>query len=734
MRALDNRGLFPLGLIAFAIGLAAYKAAMLSQEMTGTFELLGGLFLLDISFLSLLGLLAAVGAISSLGWFRLLLKTLLFLLIVFYTVHTFVLLALDEHMSLFDLGRYLREWRLIPGFINATTIIALLVFLAAIFVNVRMSRRQVMVETLLMLALLATGIIVNARTPFPLQKYALLQTAGLTDQINGPTAASSYTADERSFYSAALPGPVEFVDEDPNIILLIVESLSSINSLRVSGERDLLGGFDRLSEEGILFRNFFANHAASEGGIISFLSGFPPLHYPGATPLMFDEFAAQPSVIQAYRQRGYFTEFLTNADLGFIGLNRYISGLNFDQARGRDEVPAMKAAPRFVQDAPSDRYLYEEVLARVPQLSDSGRPWLMAVATVSTHLPYTHPEGGEDAAAAVWDWSLQQLGEFYRSLVNQGFFDNGILLISGDHRQMRPLSRQEMTRYGDSAKARIPLLAIGKDMPADTIDERFFQQSDLLRLVNRIARPGAELSPYPLWVERYNRMYGKVDSINRFGVFADADGGMKEFPVRISGTGMSWIDSRPQFSRQIETAVHAQRSDHQLNRSGGIAGCQPDYQPFSASPGLLPGLQLARVAGDSINELFGPDGARFVTQTTNAIGTESAIPGSDTSVLWYRAYIEIEQAGLYWFRAAPDNRVCMGLNGQLILDQFVAGAGTQGSVELEAGLHEMDLRYLVTGQQTGPSLQWVTAGQLRWRWTEVPVGQFRLPAGVEGSE
>ena len=128
MRALDNRGPFPLGLIAFVLGLAAYKAAMLTQEMTGSFELLAGLFLLDVSFLSLLGLLAVVCARSTLAWFRLLLKTLLVLLIVFYTVHTFVLLALDEHMSLFDLGRYLREWRLIPGFINATTIIALLVF------------------------------------------------------------------------------------------------------------------------------------------------------------------------------------------------------------------------------------------------------------------------------------------------------------------------------------------------------------------------------------------------------------------------------------------------------------------------------------------------------------------------------------------------------------------------------------------------------------------------------
>lgn len=734
MPTLHKRRLFPLGLILFAIGLAVYKAAVLSQEMTGTLEVLGSLFVLDASILSLLGLLAVTCTIGSSGWLRLLIKTLLVLLLVFYVVHTFVLLALDEHMSLFDLGRYLREWRLIPGFINASTVIALLIFVGSIFLNVQLSRNQRVVSVLFMLAVLAGGILLNTKTPFPLQKYALLQTSGLADRLSRSTSVSNYTPEERAFFSAALPGPVEFVDDDPNIILLIVESLSSINSQRVSGERDLLATFDRLSEEGTLFRNFFANHAASEGGIISLLSGFPPLHYPGATPLMFDEFAVQPSVIQEYRQRGYFTEFLTNADLGFIGLDRYVSGLNFDLARGRDEVPAMLEAPRFVQDAPSDRFLYQEALARVPRLSETGRPWFMAVATVSTHLPYTHPEGGEDSPRAVWEWSLQRLDEFYRALIEQDFFDKGILLVTGDHRQMRPLSRQETSRYGGSAKARIPLLAIGKGIPGGLIDDRFFQQSDLLRMVNRIASPQAELSPHPLWVERYNRIYGKVDSINRFSVFEADDGGLEEFPARINGTSLSWISSRPEFSRKIETTVHAQRSDHQINRSGGIAGCTPDFMPFASSAGSDSGQLFAQVPGDQINKLNSAEAALPQSSVSRSIGEEITTTLADPAVHWYRTYLEIEQAGLYWFRAAPDNRVCMGLNGQLVLDQFVAGAGTQGSVELEAGLHEMDLRYLVSDQQTELSLQWVMPGQLRWRWAEVPADQFRLPTDFGEAE
>ncbi|MCP4044910.1 MAG: hypothetical protein GY732_02835, partial [Gammaproteobacteria bacterium] len=169
-----------------------------------------------------------------------------------------------------------------------------------------------------------------------------------------------------------------------------------------------------------------------------------------------------------------FTEFLTNSDLGFIGLNRFLDGLGLDRSRGRDEVKALKDAPRVVQDAPSDALLYEEALLTIQRLSSAQQPFLLTMATTSTHLPYTHPENGDNTPQAVWAWSLRQLSGFYQALTETGFFENGILLITGDHRHMRPLIESETTRYGGSARARVPLLVIGKEYPAGVIDERFF--------------------------------------------------------------------------------------------------------------------------------------------------------------------------------------------------------------------------------------------------------------------
>jgi hypothetical protein len=71
------------------------------------------------------------------------------------------------------------------------------------------------------------------------------------------------------------------------------------------------------------------------------------------------------------------------------------------------------------------------------------------------------------------------------------------------------------------------------------------------------------------------------------------------------------------------------------------------------------------------------------------------------------------------------SRGFIGSGPKLILDQFISGNGTQGSVELEAGVHELDMRILVHSQSGAPTLEWVPPGLERWRWSEIPERQFR---------
>ena len=550
----------------FVLVVAVYKAAVLVAEMAADWRAFLIFTAQDLFYIGLLLLIGIARGLIRPG----LLRTMLWLALIFmsfiYLVDSFVLLALDEHAPLFEIGRYSPEMAVVLSFFDAAAYAAILMLLVSIFVTCAFTPAVKKTSFLLLVVTLLFGGFAAIKAPQPLARYAMLSPVGLIQGLGPQAPVSSYSAEQIEFYAGLDREVVEIPVSKPDIILLVMESLSSINSEKVSGRGDLLGGFDKLAENGLLFRNFFANHQASEGGLIALLGGYPPMHFPTASPYMFDEFAIQPSVLAEYRQQGYFAEFLTNSDLGFIGLNHFLDGLGLDRSRGRDEVESMKTAPRVVQDAPSDALLYDEALLRIKQLSPGFQPFLLVIATTSTHLPYTHPEDGPDTPEAVWEWSLQQLSSFYQQLSATGYFENGILLITGDHRQMRPLSRIETERYGDSARARVPLLLIGRGYRGGVIDERFFQQSDLLRMLGRIQQADARLSPQPVWVERYNRKYGRIELIDRLSVFDEADHGRYEYRLKVPGNRIEWQSEKPGFFRRVEARIHAQRSLHQSMR------------------------------------------------------------------------------------------------------------------------------------------------------------------------
>lgn len=558
---------YPLGLALFALILAIYKAISLAVDMGADTSVVWSVLGLDAFFLSVLFLLALLQAYLRLSWLRIIFSLVSLFLTLVYLVDCFVLLALDEHASLFDIGRYTPEWGVVKSFFDFRAYLAILLLLISLWLTPVASTFIRMTGMFLLAVSVLAAISSTAWAPQPLKHYAMLSPHYLLDSITDTGEVTGYSDAEMAFYAGLKREAADIPVTRPDIILLVIESLSSINSQKTSGALGLLDDFDGLAEEGVLFTNFFANHQASEGGLIALLGGFPPMHFPTASPYMFDEFAIQASVLAEYRQQGYWTEFLTNADLTFIGLDRYLSGISMDRSRGRDDVEVMRRAPRVVQDAPSDAYLFREAIISVKRLMSQNSPFLLTLATTSTHLPYTHPEGGADTPAAVWQWTLQQLSVFYRQLSESGFFDNGVLLLTGDHRQMRPLTALETRRYVASARARVPLLVIGNGYPDGQIDDRFFQQSDLLRKLGKIEKTEMPLSPHPIWVERYNRKYGRIELINNLSVFSEADQGRFEYRMVVPGNRIEWLEVKPSFARQVETGIHAQRSRHQQMRS-----------------------------------------------------------------------------------------------------------------------------------------------------------------------
>ena len=338
------------------------------------------------------------------------------------------------------------------------------------------------------------------------------------------------------------------------VILVIVESFSASDSRRTSGLKDLFPRFDRISREGVLFTNFLANGFNSEDGLISLLVGEPPLVYPGMPFDRVNAFRYQDAPLRRLRERGYQLIFLSSATLQFRNKRDLLSGLGFHEYVGLDEVEKFRNGPHYAFGAAPDRSLYEEAFSRIRRTTAAHPKFLMVVETTSSRLPYQDPAGRGDSEENVLSYVDESLASFYEALKADRFFEQGILVVTGDHRKMLPISDIERERYGSSAGARIPLWVVGKNIRAEVVDDRLFQQADLLRKFSDVMRPDVTLSSAGFNVESYTSpLIGANSSMVR--VFTKEGG---EFVVSMLGQQITWLNSfEPKGARAIESDLMA---------------------------------------------------------------------------------------------------------------------------------------------------------------------------------
>jgi hypothetical protein len=436
----------------------------------------------------------------------------------------------------------------------------------------------------------------------------------------------------------------------------------------------------------------------------------------------------QRGIVASFAREGYQTEFLTSVPLQFIAMDHYVRSphVGFRFGAGQRETGRFRDAPRYAFQSPGDHVLYEEVLARLDSSPPSSRsPRLTAVVTASSHTPWVDPRGVLDVEPNIWAYVQDELRWLHDELSRRGFFEHGIMIITSDHRRMKPISQGEREKYGDSAKARIPLIVIGKDVPRDVVDDRWLQQADLLRMLDRVLQPDAVLSPFALWVERYVFVFGVASNASHLQVFVPDNEGREALNLNLQGPEVEWL-SRPRLARDIERAIHRQRALQQASRAAVL-----NPPRITVGRSLSPVEQHGFLVGHSADVNIGRDpddpGGGLKTFTAQSLDLEELVrqaggaPGSFT--LSIRAFLPAPTDGEYWFSMFADDEGCLSIDGEAVLECH--GGINEGSVLLSAGTHRLDLRYIYRDQKRSLSLKWLPPGAKGF--VPVPPDLFRLP-------
>ncbi len=298
------------------------------------------------------------------------------------------------------------------------------------------------------------------------------------------------TRSESRAYSDAFAGRFRYdhkehkqpnAPQTPNIIILMVESLSSYQSKYFSGLSGWTPNLDRIARQNVAYKAFYANGFSTNDCYISVLTGRVPIRPPATglsgwgTPFygFHDPAETLPRILA---EKGYTTEFLIAGDLSFADVGGWVRRIGFDYIEGNEHA-YYEDWDRYQFDSAPDEALYDRVYDRIKH--NGGGKYLIYVSTLSTHHPFISPDSGNHSEAETVMYADRQLGAFHEKLVDTGFFEQGILIILGDHHSMLPLTRGETKTFGPyRAAARVPLI-VSYGNKQQAVVTGLHQQADL---------------------------------------------------------------------------------------------------------------------------------------------------------------------------------------------------------------------------------------------------------------
>lgn len=245
-------------------------------------------------------------------------------------------------------------------------------------------------------------------------------------------------------------------NQRPNIVLIILESFSSIFINRTYEGIEIIPNLNAQIENGIFFTNFFASSYRSDRGLAAILSGYPSpprvciLHYESKSENL-------PSLAESLNEAGYSSKFFYGGDIDFAHIKSYLINTGFDKIISIRDFPSeMKNSKWGVPD----HYVFNKLFEDME--NDNG-PFFYTFFTLSSHTPYDIPgkkkfSGNlkDDRVYSSVFYTDSCLGAFINKAKRTKNWDNTIIIITADHGCMIPGSP-----VYDKERYRIPLLWTG---------------------------------------------------------------------------------------------------------------------------------------------------------------------------------------------------------------------------------------------------------------------------------
>ena len=273
----------------------------------------------------------------------------------------------------------------------------------------------------------------------------------------------------------------------PNVILIVWESLTAKVVGSLGGEPNVTENLNRLSKEGVLFTNFYANGDRTDKGIPAILSGY----YPQPTQSIMkmpNKSRSLPMLPKEMINLGYKTSFYYGGDLNFGNMNTYLRNAGItDFIDGNDFDEKDWNSKWGVHD-----HVFMERFAKDLSVKQK-EPFFKIALTLTSHEPYEFPDEykfgkktEENKFRSSHAYTDKAIGNFIKFAKQQPWYKNTLIVIVADHGH--PIPKQK-GNFNAPSKFKIPMLWLGgalnkKGIEVDNITSQIDLPYTLLDLLN----------------------------------------------------------------------------------------------------------------------------------------------------------------------------------------------------------------------------------------------------------
>lgn len=259
--------------------------------------------------------------------------------------------------------------------------------------------------------------------------------------------------------------------ETPHVIFLFMESFRAHNVGVLGAKKGVTPHFDRLSKEGILFTDFYANSVRTSRCVVSSLFGIP-------SDVDASEVAARAKapfigIPQLLQEAGYQTSYLHNGPIEFEKQDHFFNLHGYDVVHGKEEM-----SKNFPKLKPSSWGLPDECLMHYAADFLEGKketPQFLTLFTITNHHPWNLPNHYQPPSFPpeisriyrkylnTFHYSDACLGLLVELLREKNLLENTLLFVLGDHGY--PMGEHDNfieQRYLYEENIRVPLMIYGK--------------------------------------------------------------------------------------------------------------------------------------------------------------------------------------------------------------------------------------------------------------------------------